>query len=217
MIVFKHAARAIRLLRCQARIVTSLIVVGWLAFAQPGMELLLVIDPGVHARIDAERYGQQPDGENTSGPRASTAHEHSIILGITVSAMTLVNPFGAAFYRVLSPAQRRALLDRRVELAVIAQSITLEPPDQPTSCGIAASTPVSYFRACVRLNSYHKVVDDDPKRRFDAASFTVKLACWTSWNCAGADRRRDHLAGLSPSKSATDHNVGAHLVTLAPA
>ncbi len=55
-----------------------------------------------------------------------------MILGTTVSELTLVNPFGAAFYgALLSPAQRLALLDRRVELAVIPQAITLTPPDQP--------------------------------------------------------------------------------------
>jgi hypothetical protein len=132
MIVFKHAARAIRLLRRQARIVACLIVVGWLAFAQPGMSYYWLIDPGVHARIDAELYGQQPDGETLPGHAPQLPHEHSIILGAAVSELTLVNPFGAAFYgALLSPAQRLALLDRRVELAVISQGITLTPPDQP--------------------------------------------------------------------------------------
>jgi hypothetical protein len=132
MIVFKHAARAIRLLRCQARIVTCLIVVGWLAFAQPGMSYYGLIDPGVHARIDAELYGQQPDGETLPGHEPQLPHEHSIILGTAVSELTLVNPFGAAFYcALLSPAQRLALLDRRVELALIPQSIMLTPLDQP--------------------------------------------------------------------------------------
>jgi|WetSurMetagenome_2_1015567.scaffolds.fasta_scaffold876856_2 hypothetical protein len=132
MIVFNHAARAMCLLRCQARIVTCLLVVGWLAFAQPGMSYHWLIDPALHARIDAELYGQLPNGETLPGHEPQLPHEHSTILGTTVSELTLVNPFGAAFYgALLSPAQRLALLDRRVELAVIPQAITLTPPDQP--------------------------------------------------------------------------------------
>jgi hypothetical protein len=132
MIVFKHAVRIIRLLRCQASSFTCLIVVGWLAFAQPGMSCYWLIDPAIHARIDAELYGQQPDGAALPGHDPQLPHEHVIILGAVVSELTLVNPFGAAFYgALLSPAQRLAWLDRRVELAVIPQAITLAPPDHP--------------------------------------------------------------------------------------
>ena len=117
MIAFEHAARAIRLLQSQARLVSCLIVISWLAFAQPGMSYSWLVDPDVHARIDAEPH---------------PPHEHPVILGLTVPGLTLANPFGEAFYGVLlSPAQRLALLDRRIEMAVIAQSITPEPPDQP--------------------------------------------------------------------------------------
>ena len=64
--------------------------------------------------------------------RKLTPNEHPFIPGITIPGLTLITPFGEAFYyALLSPAQRLALLDRRVEMAVIAQSIALEPPDQP--------------------------------------------------------------------------------------
>ena len=59
-------------------------------------------------------------------------HEHPISPGLCVSGITLTNPFDAVFYRMLlSPAQHLALLGQRVEAGVFAQSITLEPPDQP--------------------------------------------------------------------------------------
>lgn len=129
---FKHFVGAIRSRLSSARLDGCLIIALWLAFVQPGMSGYWLIDPGVHARIDAELYGQLPDGETLPGHEPQLPHEHSIILGTTVSGLTLVNPFGAAFYCVLlSPAQRLALLDRRAELAVIPQSITLTPPDQP--------------------------------------------------------------------------------------
>jgi hypothetical protein len=132
MIVFKRAMRAICLLRCQARIVTCLIVVGWLAFAQPGMSYYWVIDPGVHAQSDAELYGQTPLGETLPGHAHHPPHDHPVTLGINVPVLTVANPFGAAFYcALLSPAHRLALLDQRVELDTIAQPATIEPPDQP--------------------------------------------------------------------------------------
>ncbi len=129
---FKHFVGAIRSRLSSARLDGCLIIVLWLAFVQPGMSGYWLIDPGVHARIDAELYGQLPDGETLPGHDPQLPHEHSIILGTTVSGLTLVNPFGAAFYcALLSPAQRLAVLDRRAELAVIPQSIALTPPDQP--------------------------------------------------------------------------------------
>jgi hypothetical protein len=132
MVVFKGVARAIYLLRCQARPFTCLIIVGWLAFAQPGMSHYWLIDPAVHAQIDAELYGQQPDGETLPGHAHQPPHEHPIHQGVGVSDLTLANPFDAAFYRaLLSPAQRLALFDQHIELAAIAKLITIEPPDQP--------------------------------------------------------------------------------------
>ena len=68
----------------------------------------------------------------SAGHEPHPPHEHPVMLGLTVPGLTLANPFGEAFYSaLLSPVQRLALLDRRIEIAVIAQSITPEPPDQP--------------------------------------------------------------------------------------
>ena len=129
---FKHFVGAIRSQLSSARLDGCLIIAVWLAFVQPGMSGYWPIDPAVHARIDAERYGQLPDGETLPGHAPQLPHDHSTILGTAVSELTLINPFGAAFYcALLSPAQRRALLDRHAEPSVIPQSITLTPPDQP--------------------------------------------------------------------------------------
>ena len=109
MIAFEYAARAIRLVQCQARLFTCLIVISWLAFAQPGMSYSWLIDPDVHAQIDAELYGQRPDGETLPGHEPHPPHEHPVMLGLTVPGLTLANPFGEAFYSALmSPAQRLA-------------------------------------------------------------------------------------------------------------
>ncbi len=129
---FEHSVRAIRSQLSSAKLNGCLIVAVWLALVQPGMSGYWLIDPAVHARIDAELYGQLPDGETLPGHEPQLPHEHSIILGTAVSGLTLVNPFGAAFYcALLTPAQRLARLDRRAEPFVIPQSITLTPPDQP--------------------------------------------------------------------------------------
>jgi hypothetical protein len=132
MMSFERAARAIHSFRRPAELGIGLIVAAWLVFAQPGMSYYGLIDPKVHAQIDAELYGQRPDGETLPGHEQHPPHEHPITPGNSVPALTLVNPFDAAFYSaLLSPAQRLALLGQRVEMIVIAQAIVIEPPDQP--------------------------------------------------------------------------------------
>ncbi len=132
MIFFEHPARAIGSLLRPTRSISCLIVVVWLAFMQPGMSYYGLIDPAAHAQIDAELYGQRPDGETLPGHEPHPPHEHPINPGISVPTVTLANPFDAAFYRtLLFPAQRLALSSHRLELDVIAQAITLELPDQP--------------------------------------------------------------------------------------
>ena len=130
--VLKHAARATYPLRCQAKFLVCLMVVSWLTFAQPGTSPYWLIDPIVHAQIDAELYGQLPDGETLPGHASQPPHQHPVNQGVSVSGLTFAHPFDAAFYRtLLSPAQQLALLARPIELSVFAHSITLDPPDQP--------------------------------------------------------------------------------------
>ena len=133
---FKRAGRTIRSRWRSARFSGCLIVAVWLAFVQPGVSYYWWIDPAIHVQIDAELYGQRPDGETLPGHEHHPPHEHPANPGITVSDLTLANPFGAAFYRtLLSPAERLALVGQRSELAVIAQQIALAPPDQPPRAG----------------------------------------------------------------------------------
>jgi hypothetical protein len=114
---------------------TCLIVVGWLAYAQPGTSHYWLIDPAVHAQVDAELYGQLPDGETLPGRTPEPPHEHSINQGVGVSGLTLTNPFDAVFYRtLLSPAQQLALSGCPLETGVFVSSVTLTPPDQPPRC-----------------------------------------------------------------------------------
>lgn len=131
-IQLERTTRAIGSLLSSARFSSYVFVAMWLAFVQPGMSYYWLIDSEVHAQIDAELYGQRPDGETLPGHAPHPPHEHPVSPGMSVSGSTLANPFDAAFYRMLlSPAQRLALFNQCAELEVAAQSITLEPPDHP--------------------------------------------------------------------------------------
>jgi hypothetical protein len=132
MMSFERTARTIHSSLHLARFSLCLIVAAWLAYAQPGTSLYGLIDPEVHAQIDAEQYGQTIHGETLPGHEYHLPHDHPITPGISIPGLTLANPFDAFFYEaLLSPAQRLALFGQRVELDVIAQSIAIEPPDQP--------------------------------------------------------------------------------------
>ncbi len=129
---FVRAARPIRMLAHPARFSGGLIVAVWLALVQPGMSYYWLIDPAVHAQIDAELYGQRSDGETLPSHEHHPPHEHPASPGITFSSLALTNPFDAGFYRaLLSPTQRQALQGQRSELVAFARSNPLAPPDQP--------------------------------------------------------------------------------------
>ena len=132
MTYFVRLGRTVQSFLHPPRWVWCLLLSGWLMWLQPGMSYYWLIDPALHAQIDAELYDQLPDGETLPGHAPHAPHEHPITLGTPVPDLKLTNPFDAAFYRaLLSPGQRPAWLDRRVELAVIDRSITIEPPEQP--------------------------------------------------------------------------------------
>ncbi len=129
---FPCIRRAIRSLWPSARLGGCLIAAVWLAFVQPGTSYYGLIDPAVHAQIDAELYSQKPDGEMLPGHDYHPPHEHPTSPGITVSGLTVANPFDTAFYRtLLSPAERLALQGQYLEMDVIARAIAISPPDQP--------------------------------------------------------------------------------------
>lgn len=110
----------------------SLIVSGWLMLVQPGLSHYWLIDPHIHAEIDAALYGQTPDGETLPGHESHAPHQHPVNLGIIVSAPLLIDPFGAEFYRaVFAPATSPALCRRCLGVLIVAKSISLAPPEQP--------------------------------------------------------------------------------------
>jgi hypothetical protein len=96
------------------------------------MSYFWLIDPALHAEIDKELYDQLPDGETLPGHEHHPPHEHPVSQGTTVPALTIASPFSTAVYQsLLAAAQRPALRSLRVEADVIAESIAIEPPDQP--------------------------------------------------------------------------------------
>ena len=104
----------------------------WLMLVQPGLSYFWLIDPDLHAQIDAERYGQALDGEALPGSPRRPLHDHPFAAGIPIPATSLRNAFDAAFYtRVFSAAHRPSLGDRWIEAGVTAQPADLPTPDHP--------------------------------------------------------------------------------------
>lgn len=128
----RHAQRVRQSFLSAARPAVYVLVCGWLALMQPGMSMYSLISPEEHAEIDEELYGQTPDGHTLPGHEQHAPHDHPTNQGTTVPDSTYFNPFDAAFYHsLLSPAQRPALHGQRLDADVIAQAITIAPPDQP--------------------------------------------------------------------------------------
>ena len=114
------------------RSVTCLTLGLWLTLVQPGLSPTWLLDPHTHAEIDAERYGQEPDGEPLPGRPWSPPHEHPSGSDLPASSVMLSHAFNAAFYQtVFSPAQRPSLRDERSEAAEWAKSIALPPLEHP--------------------------------------------------------------------------------------
>ena len=112
--------------------IISLFVVAWLMVMQPGMSYYWLINPDVHAEIDAELYGQSPAGKTLPGHAPHAPHDHSGNPGTTIPSITIDYPFNAAFYQsLLSPSRRRALRSGQLATAIVAESIVIAPPDQP--------------------------------------------------------------------------------------
>ena len=105
----------------------------WLALVQPGVSPSWLLDDHIHAEIDADRYGQAPDGEPLPGRPWHPPHEHPAGgADLPASFMMLPTVFDAAFFQtVFSPGQRPALRDERNEAAVWVKSIALLPLEHP--------------------------------------------------------------------------------------
>jgi hypothetical protein len=116
------------------RTVIACLVSSWLMFAQPGVSPYALIDPAVHAAIDAEVYGQTIDGQPLPGHEGNhhSPHEHPGSSSLPTPNLSLHNVFDDALYfNVFAPANQPALGSERSEAAVIAESIALIPLDPP--------------------------------------------------------------------------------------
>ncbi len=124
--------RDIRRVRCLTQPVISLIVCGWLALLQPGMSDYWLINPQVHAAIDAEAYSQLPDGRPLPGYPARPPHSHPGNDGLTYASEVLIVGLGMpSFDEVFVEADRPSLQGSRSEVAVIVAAVFLDPPEHP--------------------------------------------------------------------------------------
>ena len=115
-----------------ARSFVCLIVCGWLALVQPGLSYYWLIDPHVHAEIDAERYDQLPDGRMLPGHPYHPPHEHPSSDGLsTTHPAAFDDDVSACSFAICWEANRPALQGRHAEAAVIARAVFLDPPEHP--------------------------------------------------------------------------------------
>ncbi len=117
-----------------ARTIIICFMSSWLAFAQPGVSPYALIDPALHAAVDADLYGQTTDGQPLPGHEMDhhRPHEHPGNSGIPTPELSLQTVFDRAFFlTAFSPADQPALCGERHEAAVIAESIPLVPLDPP--------------------------------------------------------------------------------------
>lgn len=104
----------------------------WLALMQPGVSVYWLIAPAIHARIDADEYGQTIDGQPLPDRPVTPPHSHPAHDASAESAVSLPTSFDASFYQVVfSPAQRPSLNGQHIEAHVNAESIALDPPEHP--------------------------------------------------------------------------------------
>lgn len=119
-------------MKSAVRLSLSVFLSVWVAVVQPGLSYFWLIDPQVHADIDAEEYGQTSDGRMLPGYPWRPPHDHPSSASLSITDLMQHNVFDAAFYdMVFSPAARLALQDSRPESQVIEKSIAVPPPDQP--------------------------------------------------------------------------------------
>ncbi len=115
-----------------AQLLVCLIVCGWLAVVQPGVSYYWLIDPHVHAEIDAERYGQLPDGRMLPGHPYQPPHEHPSSGSLpTTQAIPFENEVAHCFQAIFWEANRPSLQYRYVEAAAIPRAVFLDTPEPP--------------------------------------------------------------------------------------
>ena len=114
------------------RLCVYLILCGWVALVQPGLSYYWLIDPRVHADIDAERYGQSTDGHMLPGHPYHPPHEHPSSGGLPITdPVTLADEASAYPHAIFWEANRPSLQSRYAEAAVIVRVVYLDPPEHP--------------------------------------------------------------------------------------
>ncbi len=115
-----------------ARLLGCLIVSGWLAFVQPGLSYYWLIDPHVHAEIDADRYGQLPDGRMLPRHPYEPPHDHPSSGGLPITqAIQFENEVVRRSQAIFWEANRPSLQPRYAEAAAIPRAVLLDPPEPP--------------------------------------------------------------------------------------
>jgi hypothetical protein len=128
----KHAQHSCQRVYGLTRLFVCLIVCGWLTLVQPGLSYYWLIDPHVHAEIDADRYGQLPDGRMLPGHPYQPPHEHPSSGGIPATHPATLDNDASAYSSVISwEANRPSLQSRFTEAAVIPHAVFLDPPEHP--------------------------------------------------------------------------------------
>ncbi len=116
----------------RARSFVCLVVCGWLAFVQPGLSYYWLIDPQVHADIDAERYSQLPDGRMLPGHPYQLPHEHPSSGSLPTAHPVTFDDDASAYSRTIFwEANRPSLQNSYAEAAVIACAVFPDPPEHP--------------------------------------------------------------------------------------
>jgi len=103
-----------------------------LTLVQPGVSSTWLIGAHHHAAIDADLYGQTPDGHTLPGHAERLPHQHSADDGLPNSEVIPLPCFDAAYVAaILWEANRPSLQECRSDAAVIASAVFLEPPEHP--------------------------------------------------------------------------------------
>jgi hypothetical protein len=132
MVCAQRTQRYRQQVRGLARPFVCLVVCGWLALVQPGVSYYWLIDPHRHAEIDAELYGQLPDGRMLPGHPYQPPHEHPSSGGLpTTDPVTLDDDASAYSGAIFLEANRPSLQSSYAEAAVIPRAVFLDPPEHP--------------------------------------------------------------------------------------
>ena len=102
-----------------------------LMLVQPGVSSTWLLDARRHAEIDADLYGQTPDGQTLPGHAEHPPHQHPADDSLPNSDVIPLQHFAVAYAAIFSEANRPSLQDCQSEATVITATVFLKPPDHP--------------------------------------------------------------------------------------